>query len=190
MLRLLGILALGNMISGGHHHRRRLARRLGRDLLLGALLGSLAAGRSGRHVEEDLREAARSAKKSVRKAAKKVKKELRDARKAEHERRIAEHLDAVHAEIAARKAAREERLNALRAEIEAGKAQQELRRNSREPGVRDEQPDGTGEAETIRALVMDLERDARAAAASADVPTIQFPEEEEKYHSSGKYGYA
>ncbi len=189
MLRLLGILALGNMISGGHHHRR-LARHLGRDLLLGALLGYLAAGRGGRHVEEDLREAARSAEKSVQNAAGKVKKELRDARKAEHERRIAEHLDAVHTEIAARKAAREECLNALRAEIEAGNEQHEFGKNSREPGMRDERSDGSSEAETIRALVTDLERDARAAAAAAAVPTIQFPEEEEKYHSSGKYGYA
>ena len=40
MLRLLGILTLGNMIFGGHrchyHHRRG---GLGRGLLLGALLG-------------------------------------------------------------------------------------------------------------------------------------------------------
>ena len=41
MLRLLGILTLGNMIFGGHHHHyhRRLGHRLGRGLLLGALFG-------------------------------------------------------------------------------------------------------------------------------------------------------
>ena len=41
MLRLLGILTLGNMIFGGHRHHdhRRLGRRLGRSLLLGTLLG-------------------------------------------------------------------------------------------------------------------------------------------------------
>ena len=41
MLRLLGILTLGNMIFGGHrhHYHRRLSRRLGRGILLGTLLG-------------------------------------------------------------------------------------------------------------------------------------------------------
>ena len=39
MLRLIGILTLGNMIFGGHrcHHHRH--HRLGRGLLLGTLLG-------------------------------------------------------------------------------------------------------------------------------------------------------
>ena len=35
MLRLLGILSLGNLLFGGHHHRRALRR----GLLLGALVG-------------------------------------------------------------------------------------------------------------------------------------------------------
>ena len=41
MLRLLGILTLGNMIFGGHRHHdhRRLSRHLGRGILLGTLLG-------------------------------------------------------------------------------------------------------------------------------------------------------
>ncbi len=40
MLRLLGILTLGNMIFGGHRrHYHRLGRRLGRSLLLGTMLG-------------------------------------------------------------------------------------------------------------------------------------------------------
>ncbi len=41
MLRLFGILTLGNMIFGGHrrHDHRRLSRRLGRGLLTGTLLG-------------------------------------------------------------------------------------------------------------------------------------------------------
>ena len=41
MLRLLGILTLGNMIFGGRHrhYHRHLSHRLGRGLLLGALFG-------------------------------------------------------------------------------------------------------------------------------------------------------
>ena len=42
MLRLLGILTLGNMIFGGHHchhHCHRHGSFLGRSLLLGTLLG-------------------------------------------------------------------------------------------------------------------------------------------------------
>ena len=44
MLRLLGILSLGNMIFGGHHchchhHHHHHGRFLGRSLLVGALLG-------------------------------------------------------------------------------------------------------------------------------------------------------
>ena len=41
-----------------------------------------------------------------------------------------------------------------------------------------------------RELTEELERDARTAAMAADVPTIDFPKDEEKYYSSGKYGYA
>ena len=41
MLRLLGILTLGNLIFGGHrcHYHRHLSRRIGRGILLGTLLG-------------------------------------------------------------------------------------------------------------------------------------------------------
>ena len=49
---------------------------------------------------------------------------------------------------------------------------------------------GTKEAKEIRELTEELERDARTAAMAADVPTIDFPKDEEKYYSSGKYGYA
>lgn len=41
MLRLLGILTLGNMIFGGHHLHRHGSP--GRSLLLGALIGLFAA---------------------------------------------------------------------------------------------------------------------------------------------------
>ena len=53
MLRLLGILALGNMISGGHRHHchRHHGSFLGRGLLLGTLLG-LFMSRANRTEEE------------------------------------------------------------------------------------------------------------------------------------------
>ena len=43
------------------------------------------------------------------------------------------------------------------------------------------------EAHENMELVLDLERDARTAAMAADVPTIEFPEEDDKYFSSRKY---
>ena len=54
MLRLLGMLTLGNMIFGGRCHRRYRHRRggsLGRGLLLGTLLG-LFVSRANRTEEE------------------------------------------------------------------------------------------------------------------------------------------
>ena len=55
MLRLLGILTLGNMIFGGHHchhhHCHRHGSFLGRGLLLGTLLG-LFVSRVNRTEEE------------------------------------------------------------------------------------------------------------------------------------------
>ena len=54
MLRLLGILTLGNMIFGGHrhHYHRRLSRRLGRGLLLGTLLGLFVSRANQNGIEE------------------------------------------------------------------------------------------------------------------------------------------
>ena len=45
------------------------------------------------------------------------------------------------------------------------------------------------EALLNRELVAELERNARTAAMAADVPTIDFPEEE-KYYASRKYSSA
>ena len=55
MLRLLGILTLGNMIFGGRRHRghRRLSRRAGRSLLLGALLGLFMSRANQNRTEEE-----------------------------------------------------------------------------------------------------------------------------------------
>ncbi len=54
MLRLLGIMTLGNMIFGGHrhHYHRRLGRRLGRGLLLGTLLGWFISRKGQDYSEE------------------------------------------------------------------------------------------------------------------------------------------
>ena len=55
MLRLLGILTLGNMIFGGHrchcHHRHG---GLGRGLLLGALIGLFASRANQNRTEEEI----------------------------------------------------------------------------------------------------------------------------------------
>lgn len=53
MLRLLGILTLGNMIFGGHrHHYHHHCHRLGRGILLGTLLG-LFVSRANRSQTEE-----------------------------------------------------------------------------------------------------------------------------------------
>ena len=55
MLRLLGILTLGNMIVGGHrcHYHRHLSRRLGRGILLGTLLGLFVSRANQNRTEEE-----------------------------------------------------------------------------------------------------------------------------------------
>ncbi len=53
MLRLLGILTLGNMICGGRrHHVRHHCHRLGRGLLLGTLLGLFVSRANQDRTEE------------------------------------------------------------------------------------------------------------------------------------------
>ena len=191
MFRLFGLLALGNLIFGGGHHHRQSGRHLGKGILLGALLGFLwNKGNAVDHVEGDIRETVRKAQKAARKAVKKAKKEIRDARKTTRDKRIAEHLEAVHEEIAARKAARTEHMSAVRQEIEACKAQSRQRQANRNICVKAVQAGTGNESEEIQELVEDLERNARTAAMASSVPTIQFPEDDEKYHSARKYEFA
>ena len=191
MLRLLGILSLGHLIFGGRR------RRFGRGLLLGALLGYLA----NRHfdadrVAEDVREKARKAERAAREAVRAAKRELREE---EHDRKAA----AIHERIDARRAEREERLNTIRAmheermnaihaEIEARKARKEEARKeeTRKEEIRALPVSGTNEAKEIRELAEGLELDARTAAMAANIPTIDFPDEDGKYDSARKYGYA
>lgn len=54
MLRLLGILTLGNVIFGGHcrHYHRHHCHRLGRGLLLGTLLGLFVSRANQNRTEE------------------------------------------------------------------------------------------------------------------------------------------
>lgn len=180
MLRLLGILSLGHLLFGGRRHR------LGRGILFGALLGFLAnRDFDTKRAAEDVRKAARNARRTARDAVRAARREIRYAAR---DQRAAE----IHAGIEARKAEREERLKAIHAEIEARKARKAEERNAGPElnTVRALPVSGTNEAKEIRELAEGLERDARTAAMAADVPTIDFPEEDEKYSSSRKYGYA
>ncbi len=58
MLRLLGILTLGNMIFDGHHchhhHCHRHGSFLGRGLLLGTLLGLFVSRANQNRTEEEV----------------------------------------------------------------------------------------------------------------------------------------
>ena len=100
MLRLLGLLSLGNLLFGGRHHRRMLHR----GLFFGAILGYLAhKDFDMEQVEEDARKAARTVKRTVHEAARAAKREIRDARRAEH-------FNKVHADVEARKAEHDRRM--------------------------------------------------------------------------------
>ena len=186
MLRLLGILSLGHLLFGGRRHHL-----LRRGILFGALLGFLAnRDFDADRVAEDVRNAGRKIRRTAHDAVRAAKREIR---KADHDRKVSE----IHERVKARKAEREEHLNALHAEIEARKARREeagkaqiKKEAHREPILRAQPDCGTNAAKAIRELTEDLERDARTAAMAADVPTIDFPEEDEKYYSSRKYGYA
>lgn len=171
MLRLLGILSVDRLLFSGHRHH------LCRGLLLGALLGYLTnRDLNADHAAVNVHKAVREAKKTTRDAVKAAKREIR---KAEHDRKLAE----IHGKIKAGKAEREEHLRAIRNGIEARKA-------ARKEETRALPVSGINEAKVIRELAEDLERDASTAAMAADVPTIDFPDEDGKYYSSGKYGYA
>ena len=57
MLRLLGVLTLGNMIFGGHRchcHHRHHGSFLGRSILLGTLLGLFVSRANQNRTEEEV----------------------------------------------------------------------------------------------------------------------------------------
>ena len=100
----------------------------------------------------------------------------------ERQQEIAEHLGAVRAEIAERKAEREQRKAAPETAAVPGRetvpaAEKEVHAAP----VLDYNPN--------EELVAELERNARTAAMAADVPTIHFPEEDGKYNASEKHLY-
>ena len=171
MFQLLAILlVLAGPLLSGRRHARRAVRR---GILLGVLLGFFAEReRNADRAEQDAREAAREERKAAWEAERARRKEILELRKAEHRQKVEEHLSRVHAEIEARKAERERR------RTEAAKA------------CRTEPVSGKHETEEILELETELERNARAAAMLAEVSTLDFPEEDEKYHSARKYGYA
>lgn len=121
-------------------------------------------------------------------------KAIQDARWEAREARIekaGERMDAVLAGIEkrgkrlAQKTAG--RMKTLQLEIEARKARQELEKTESVREVKAEPVTADNEAQENLELVLDLERDARTAVMAADVPTIEFPEDDEKYFSSRKY---
>ncbi|MBR5959446.1 MAG: hypothetical protein IKZ98_00490 [Clostridia bacterium] len=121
-------------------------------------------------------------------------KAIQDARWEAREARIekaGERMDAVLAGIEkrgkrlAQKTAG--RMKTLQLEIEARKARQELEETESVREVKAEPVTADNEAQENLELVLDLERDARTATMAANVPTIEFPEDDEKYFSSRKY---
>ena len=176
MLRLLGMLTLGNLLFGGRRHHHALRR----GLFLGALLGYLSnRDFDMNRVREEARETARKVRREARKASRTIREEIRDARKTERDQRVADHLNTVRAEVEAR-----------RAEREARKAAAEVRTDDAAAEVRALPVSGINEAKEIRELVDDMAKNAGTAAMAADVPTIDFPDDEEKYYASRKYGVA
>ena len=164
MFRLLGFLTLGNLLFGGRHHRRALRR----GILFGALLGFLAnRDFDMNRVRDEVRDTARKAGNAARKAANTVRDEIRNTRTAEAGYRSGKHADAAYGDE--RRTEREA----------AGSETQQV--------VYALPQSGTREAREIQELVNDMEKNTWAAA--ADVPTIQFPEEDGKYDASRKYGY-
>ena len=195
MLRLLGILTLGNLLLGGRRGRRAVRR----GLLFGALLGLFAsrnfdtekAAEDVRNTARNARRAARDAARAARDAARAVRREIHDARRAEHRRDVEECLEEIRARAEERRAARA--AAAAAATVTAAPAAAAPAAPA--APVACLPPVGLPASaapilDDSKTLVEDLERDARTAAMAADVPMIEFPEEEsDKYYASRKYGY-
>ena len=152
---------------------------------------------------------AKDRKKAVRKAMQAVKRTIRELREDRREfkeamqearwearearlEKAAERFDAVMTGIGAlgKKCARktEDGVRALKDGIEARKAIREQLKSGTIEEAQTEPVIPVDEALMNRIIVRDLEKDAaRTAAMAANVPTIEFPEEDDKYFSSRKY---
>ena len=155
---------------------------------------------------------AKDRKKAVRKATQAVKRIIREFREDRREfkeamqearwearearlEKAAERFDAVMTGIGSlgKKCARktEEGVRALKDGIEARKA---IREQMKSGTIEEEQAEPVipvDEALMNRIIVRDLEKDAaRTAAMAANVPTMEFPEEDDKYFSARKYEQA
>jgi hypothetical protein len=152
---------------------------------------------------------AKDRKKAVRKAMQAVKRTIRELREDRREfkeamqearwearearlEKAAERFDAVMTGIGAlgEKCARktEEGVRALKDGIEARKAIREQMKSGTIEEAQTEPVIPVDEALMNRIIVRDLEKDAaRTATMAANVPTIEFPEEDDKYFSSRKY---
>ena len=151
----------------------------------------------------------RKSGKSIKKTAKLVMKEIREFREDRREfkeamqearwearearlEKAAERFDAVMTGIGSlgKKCARktEDGVRALKDGIEARKAIREQLKSGTIEEAQTEPVIPVDEALMNRIIVRDLEKDAaRTAAMAANVPTIEFPEEDDKYFSSRKY---
>ena len=147
----------------------------------------------------------RKSGKSIKKTAKLVMKEIREFREDRQEfkqpmqearwqarearlEKAAERFDAVM--TLGKKCARktEDGVRALKDGIEARKAIREQLKSGTIEEAQTEPVIPVDEALMNRIIVRDLEKDAaRTAAMAANVPTIEFPEEDDKYFSSRKY---
>ena len=93
-----------------------------------------------------------------------------EARRLERAQRIA----AIHARAEARRAEHEQKLAAVRARIEARKAERDRRKTAAPPVKAEPDP----ELQAMKAAMME------------NVPVIRFPEDDPKYNSARKYGFA
>ena len=147
--------------------------------------------------------------KAIRKAVKAAAREFREAREDSWEfhkaiqdarwearearlEKAAERFDAVMTGIGSlgKKCARktEEGVRALKDGIEARKAIREQMKSGTIEEAQTEPVIPVDEALMNRIIVRDLEKDAaRTAAMAANVPTMEFPEEDDKYFSARKY---
>ncbi|MBQ3277717.1 MAG: hypothetical protein IJG94_00940 [Clostridia bacterium] len=111
---------------------------------------------------------------------KELKKAILENRKAEHEQKI----QAIHTKIEARRAEREQRIAEIHEAVQARKEARLQRRAESMKAACHQQ-----EAVVTVAERENVDRRERWNAMMANVPTIQFPEDDPKYNSARKYSH-